>query len=99
MRHLPAVFLLILTLLSGCASSPKQESTGEHIDDAVVTTRVKAALFNEPGLKSTEIKVVTYKGVVQLSGFVSSETARNKAVEIARGVAGVKSVKNDMQLK
>ena len=90
--------LLIATAL-GCASAAKQEGTGEYVDDTVITTKVKAAIFNEPTLKSAEINVETFKGVVQLSGFVSSQTAENKAVEVASTVAGVKSVKNDMRLK
>lgn len=95
-----AVMMSVVFLaVSGCASEPKQESTGEYLDDAVITTKVKAAIFNEPSLKSSEIKVVTYKGDVQLSGFVSSDEARRRAVEVAKTVKGVKSVKNDMQLK
>lgn len=90
---------LTLSLVTGCASEPKQESTGEYLDDAVITTKVKAAIFNEPSLKASEIKVVTYKGAVQLSGFVSSAEDRDKAVEVAKTVKGVKSVNNDMQLK
>lgn len=87
--------------LVACAPSAKQAGaeTGEYIDDTVVTTRVKAAIFNEPSLKSAEINVETYKGVVQLSGFVSSQAAINKAVDITRHVAGVVSVRNDMRLK
>ncbi len=65
----------------------------------MLTTKVKAAIFNEPTLKSAEINVETFKGVVQLSGFVSSQAAANKAGEIARGISGVKSVKNDMRVK
>jgi len=90
---------LIVALAMGCASTSKQEGTGEYVDDTVLTTKVKAAIFNEPTLKSAEINVETFKGVVQLSGFVTSTAAQNKAVEVARGVAGVKSVKNDMRLK
>ena len=67
--------------------------------DSVITTKVKAAVLNEPSLKSAEINVETFKGVVQRSGFVSSQADINKAVEVARGVGGVKSVKNDMRLK
>lgn len=94
-------FLLGVLLASflGCASTSKQEGTGEYIDDTVITTKVKAAVFNEPSLKSAEINVETFKGVVQLSGFVNSQADINKAVEVARGVKGVKSVKNDMRLK
>jgi len=96
-----AAFFLALLFASflGCASTPKQEGTGEYVDDAVITTKVKAAIFNEPSLKTLEIKVETFKGEVQLSGFVSSQADVNKAVEVARSVKGVKSVKNDMRLK
>jgi osmotically-inducible protein OsmY len=83
----------------GCASTAKQEGTGEYVDDSVITTKVKAAIFNEPTLKSAEINVETFKGVVQLSGFVSSPAAETKAVAVARDVGGVKSVKNDMRVK
>jgi osmotically-inducible protein OsmY len=69
------------------------------VDDTVITTKVKAAVFNEPSLKSAEINVETFKGVVQLSGFVSSQADINKAVEVARSVPGVTAVKNDMRLK
>ena len=83
----------------GCASTAKQEGTGEYADDTVITGKVKAAIFNEPTLKSAEINVETFKGVVQLSGFVSTAAAENTAVAVARNVGGVKSVKNDMRLK
>lgn len=89
------VFMSIL----GCASTTKSEGVGEYIDDSVITTKVKAAIFNEPTLKATEINVETYKGVVQLSGFVRSQSNINRAEEVARGVKGVKSVKNDMRVK
>jgi osmotically-inducible protein OsmY len=90
---------VLLASLLGCASTPKQEGTGEYLDDTVITTKVKAAVFSEPSLKSAEINVETFKGVVQLSGFVSSRTDINKAVEVARSVKGVESVKNDMRVK
>jgi hyperosmotically inducible protein len=83
----------------GCSSTPKQESTGEYADDVAITTKVKAAIFNEPTLKSAEINVETFKGAVQLSGFVSTQANINKAVEVTRTVGGVKTVKNDMRLK
>jgi osmotically-inducible protein OsmY len=92
-------FAILLAALVGCASTAKQEGTGEYIDDSVITAKVKAAIFNEPTLKSAEINVETFKGVVQLGGFVGSQADINKAVEIARGVKGVTSVKNDMRLK
>ena len=85
--------------MMGCASTPKQEGTGEYIDDTVITTKVKASIFEAPDLKSAEINVETFKGIVQLSGFVSSQANINRAVEVARGVRGVKSVKNDMRIK
>jgi osmotically-inducible protein OsmY len=93
------VGILFVALTLGCASTAKQEGTGEYVDDTVITTKVKAAILNEPTLKSAEINVETFKGVVQLSGFVSSKAAETKAVEVARTVGGVKSVKNDMRLK
>ena len=92
-------FAILLASLLGCASTGSKEGTGEYVDDSVITTKVKAAILSEPSLKSLEINVETFKGVVQLSGFVSSQENINKAVEIAAGVKGVKSVKNDMRLK
>jgi hyperosmotically inducible protein len=99
-KTLSALFLAV-TLVSvvGCASTSKQAGTGEYVDDAVITTKVKAAIFNEPTLKSAEINVETFKGVVQLGGFVNSQADINKAVEVTRSVKGVVSVKNDMRLK
>ena len=99
-KRISSFFLaIVLFSMIGCASTAKQEGTGEYIDDAVITTKVKAAIFNEPMLKSLEINVETYKGVVQLSGFVSSATDTKKAVEVARSVKGVSGVKNDMHVK
>jgi osmotically-inducible protein OsmY len=96
-----SAFFLALTLLTavGCASTPKHEGTGEYVDDSVITSKVKAAILNEPGLNSAEINVETFKGVVQLSGFVMTRADINRAVAVARGVAGVTSVKNAMRLK
>lgn len=100
LKRYPVFFLtLLLAVFVGCASTAKQEGTGEYIDDTFLTTKVKAAIFNEPSLKSREINVETFKGVVQLSGFVGSQADINKAVEVAQGVKGVKSVKNDMLVK
>jgi osmotically-inducible protein OsmY len=90
---------LVMVSLVGCASGPNKEGTGEYVDDSVITTKVKTAIFQEPNLKSAEINVETYKGVVQLSGFVSSAMAASRAGEVASGVKGVKSVKNDLRLK
>lgn len=96
-----SVFFLSIVLGSfmGCSSTPQEEGAGEYIDDSVITTKVKAAIFKEPTLKSTEINVETFKGVVQLSGFVNSQADIDKAASLARSVKGVTSVKNDMQLK
>ena len=104
MKHLSRIFtsfFLALLLLSaaGCASTPKQEGTGEYVDDAVISNKVRAALLNEPGLSSSDVKVETFKGVVQLSGFLNSRTEINKAVAAAHRVSGVTSVKNDMRIK
>src|ERR1700687_5561343 len=93
------VGILLVAMALGCASTRTQEGTGEYVDDTVITTKVKAAILNEPTLKSAEINVETFKGVVQLSGFVSSQAAESTAVAVARKVEGVKSVKNDMRLK
>lgn len=96
-----AAFTLALSLatLGACASTARHEGTGEYVDDVVITTKVKAAVLGEPTLKSAEINVETFKGRVQLSGFVSSQSDINKAVELARAVKGVGSVTNDMRLK
>ena len=93
------IFAVLLASMLGCASTPTQEGTGEYVDDTVITTKVKAAIFDEPSLKSAEINVETFKGVVQLTGFVSSRAAIDKAVQVARGVKGVTSVRNNMRLK
>lgn len=99
-KVLTAAFLAAtLVTVVGCAPTSKTQGTGEYVDDAVITTKVKAAIFNEPSLKSAEINVETFKGVVQLSGFVNSQADINKAVSLARSVNGVTSVKNDMRLK
>ena len=82
-----------------CASTSKQESTGEYVDDSVITTKVKSLLAADDFLKSFQIGVETYKGSVQLSGFVDSQKAVDKAVEITRSVKGVKSVKNNLIVK
>ena len=83
----------------GCASTPKSESTGQYIDDTALTARVKTAIFEQPTLKSAEINVETFKGVVQLSGFVRSQDNVNTAMATAKAVPGVSSVKNDMRVK
>jgi len=99
-KLMAALFLTgILATTVGCAATSQKEGTGEYVDDSVITTKVKAAIFNEETLKSSEINVETFKGVVQLSGFVNSSEDIAKAVEVARKVKGVTSVKNDMRLK
>jgi osmotically-inducible protein OsmY len=89
---------LLLSAL-GCAATSTRESTGQYVDDSVITTRVKTAILNEPTLKVLQINVETYKSVVQLSGFVSTAAEMDKAVDLARTVGGVSSVKNDMRLR
>ena len=93
--------LLVAGLLTnvGCAATPKEEGTGEYVDDTVITTKVKTAILNESTLKVSEINVETFKGIVQLSGFVSKPADVQKAAEVAHGVPGVKSVKNDIRIK
>ncbi|MFO8165935.1 MAG: BON domain-containing protein [Desulfatiglandales bacterium] len=93
------VLLMVIAAFVACASTSKQESAGEYIDDSVITTKVKSLLAADDFLKSFQISVETYKGTVQLSGFVNSQKAVDKAVEIARSVKGVKSVKNDLIVK
>ncbi len=92
-----AAIVLMATL--GCAATRTHEGTGQYVDDSAITTKVKAAILGEPGLKVSEINVETFKGVVQLSGFVSSRDDIRSAVRVANAVSGVKSVKNEMQLK
>jgi hypothetical protein len=91
--------IVLMATALGCASTSKTEGTGEYVDDTVITTKVKTAIFNEPTLKSAEINVETFKGTVQLSGFVASRGDVDKAVTVARAVPGVTAVKNDMRIK
>ena len=93
------MILMLIATLVACASTSKQEGAGEYVDDSVITTKVKSQLAGDDFLKSFEISVETYKGIVQLSGFVDSQKAIDKAGEIARGVNGVKSVKNNLNVK
>jgi len=89
----------LIAVFVGCASTPKREGTGEYVDDSAITTKVKAAILNEPSLKVLQINVETFKGEVQLSGFVDTAQSKSKAGEVARGVKGVKSVKNNLIVK
>ncbi|BET25866.1 BON domain-containing protein [Limnobacter thiooxidans] len=99
-KHVVRVLgIFSLLFMVACAAGPGQSSTGEYIDDSVITTRVKAAIFNDSTLKASEINVETFKGEVQLSGFINSKEDMNKAVELTRSVKGVESVKNDMRMK
>ncbi|CAK6492420.1 hypothetical protein PANNVG_01583 [Pantoea sp. Nvir] len=93
------VAVVVALTLSACAPTAKEEGTGGYIDDTVITTKVKAQLLNDDELKSREINVETFKGRVQLSGFVSSPQMASRAVEVTRTVKGVKSVVNNMQIK
>ena len=90
---------IALMVLVGCASTTKKESVGEYFDDSVITAKVKTAVLNEPTLKATQIKVETIKGIVQLSGVVDNQRDIDKAVEVARGISGVRFVKNAMHHK
>jgi osmotically-inducible protein OsmY len=89
----------LAALITGCAGTPTQESTGEYLDNSVITTKVKTALLNAEDLRSGEISVVSFKGKVQLSGFVTTEADRQKAELIARDVQGVTSVTNGIEVK
>jgi hyperosmotically inducible protein len=99
-KILAAAFLAVsLGTVVGCAPTETKQGTGEYIDDTVITAKVKAALIEDPLTKAYEINVDTFKGVVQLSGFVTTQAEVTKAGELARGVKGVTSVKNDLRLK
>jgi hyperosmotically inducible protein len=93
------VLLMLIATFAACASTRTQSSTGEYVDDSVITTKVKSLLAKDDFLKSFQIGVETFKGTVQLSGFVASQQAVDKAGEIARSVKGVTSVKNDLLVK
>jgi osmotically-inducible protein OsmY len=100
--HIVIRFLVVLMMIAAfvaCASTPKQEGTGEFVDDSVITTKIKTLLANDEFLKSFQISVETRKGIVELSGFVDSQNAKDKAGHIARGVGGVKSVRNALIVK
>jgi osmotically-inducible protein OsmY len=101
-RHRILSVLICITLVTvflGCASTQKREGTGEYLDDSAITTKVKAAILNEPTLKVFQVNVETFKGEVQLSGFVDSAQSAAKAGAVARSVKGVKSVKNNLIVK
>ena len=99
-KRVSVVFLAAMMLaVVGCAGTATHESTGEFVTDTWITTKVKAVLVESPMVKATEVNVETFKGVVQLSGFVSSQSAMNEAVRLTRDIKGVTSVKNDMRIK
>jgi osmotically-inducible protein OsmY len=101
-QFFPVMMLAVaasVVTLAGCGSTATQSSTGQYLDDTAITGKVKAAIFNDASLKSAEINVETFKGAVQLSGFVNSQADIQRAVAVTQGVAGVKSVKNDMRMK
>lgn len=93
------ILITLLTVLVGCAGSSTQESTGEYFDDSVITTKVKSAFASDDQVDALDIKVTTFKGTVQLSGFAKSRQEITRAVQLARNVEGVKAVKNNIQLK
>lgn len=100
-QHFGRVLLacLLTVLLAACAGTATQPSTGEYIDDTVLTTRVKSALLNDPAVSGLSVNVETYKGTVQLSGFVKTVAERNRAVALARDIPGVKQVRNDILIR
>ena len=100
LKRFSGFFLAVLMVSAlGCAATADRQSTSAYVDDAWITTKVKSDIFAEPSLKVAQVNVETYEGVVQLSGYVDSSADMTKAVEVARAVKGVKSVKNDMRLR
>ena len=100
--HVVIRFLVVLMMIAAfvaCASTPQQSSTGEVVDDSVITTKIKTQIAADDLLKGFQVSVETRKGIVELSGFVDSQKAKDKAGEIARSVGGVKSVKNALIVK
>ena len=93
------VFTGLLTALMGCEATDKKQSTGQILDDSVITTKVKAAIFEEPALKTMQINIKTFKGVVQISGFVDSVQNALKAGEVVKNVPGITEVRNDLVIK
>ena len=91
--------VVLFASFMGCAATRTHESTGGYVDDSAITTKVKTSILGDSELKVMQINVETFKGVVQLSGFVDSHKSATKAVEVAKGVNGVVSVKNDLIVK
>ncbi|HEX7029614.1 MAG TPA: BON domain-containing protein [Gammaproteobacteria bacterium] len=98
-RFSTIIFTIALATLAGCASTESQKSTGEYIDDAAITAKVETALIRDDSLDALDINIETYKGVVQLSGFVDSRDDVREAEEVARNVNGVVDVENDLRVK
>lgn len=98
-RNITLATLCLVALLTACGGSPSRESTGEYIDDSVITTKVKTAFVQDKLVDAADVKVETFKGNVQLSGFADSQSEIERAAQIAGKVPGVKSVRNDLRLK
>jgi len=90
---------VLTAMLAACAGTATQQSTGEYIDGTVLTSRVKSALLNDPAVSGLSVNVETYKGIVQLSGFVKTVAERNRAIAVAQDIAGVKQVRNDILIR
>lgn len=101
MKHMKisVIALIFSTVLFGCAGDTASRSTGEYVDDSVITTKVKTALLDDPVVKGLEINVETFKGVIQLSGFANSDVEKDQAGRLAKSVEGVVSVENDIIVK
>lgn len=101
LRSLAAAAVLALAGFSacGCSSSPTSESTGEYLDSSTITTKVKAALVSDEVVSAADVKVKTYKSIVQLSGFVATQAEKDRAAVVASNVPGVKSVENNITVK
>lgn len=101
LRSIAALLVLgsSVALFSGCAGSTTRKSTGEFIDDAAITSKVKTAFAQDPGVKALDVKVDTFKGTVQLNGFVNSQQEKARAEQIARTVEGVVNVQNNVTIK
>lgn len=91
--------LMLTSMVSGCAATATRQSTGEFVDDATITTKVKAEFVRDDTVKAHDVSVTTFKGVVQLSGFVDTAVEKARAEQIAGAVSGVKSVQNNISVK
>ena len=98
-RALLIAAILSSTAMAGCTSTATKQSVGEVVDDGVVTAKLEAKLIDDPVTKAYQINVDTFKGTVQLSGFVDSAEARSRAAQLAKDTDGVKDVKNSLQIR